>query len=648
VAARLALGAAFAALAVAAAVGAGAAAAVRGALREIARPVALGDVAYVQSATCVRCHPRHHETWRRTFHRTMTQVAGPRSVLGDFDDATYTYRGVTSRFARAGGDYVIETLGLDGRMTRFDVAMTVGSRRVQQYVARVDDRHVRLPLAWDIEAGRWFHLAGGFLHPDGSDFNEHTTLWDANCIFCHNVKAEPRWDRASQRFASRVAELGIACEACHGPGDEHARRNASPLRRYLLYGSPRRDNTIISPDELSKERQVQVCGHCHGQRTPNPLTRIEQLMTTGDPYTAGDDLSRIATPVWADTRHPGTPLESTDFSLRFWRDGTPRLTAYEYQATLQSACYARGEMTCTSCHSMHGGDPRGMITEEKRAGAACLACHDKIARDVPSHTKHKAESTGSDCAACHMPPIVYGLRAIHPTHRIENPDPARAWRHDMPEACTVCHTNRTARWAAVEMARQYEKPAPADLPGAGGDAGGGTTGAGAARVASAGSAEIAETVRALLGGDVLQRAVAANALAAERSYTDDTRALLWAVPFLVVTMEDDYPGIRHFAERGLRALCGRAARADFARGGGALGAAIDEALARLPALDPLADEPERTRVIAAWRAWWAALDKGGIEHPGPDVPLDEALQPIDTIVHDLLVRQENVAIAIGE
>src|SRR5205814_1715460 len=125
--------------------------------REVATPVQLGSVAYVQSATCVRCHPGHFETWHRTFHRTMTQEATPAAVLGDFEDASYTYEGVASRFTREGDRYFMETLDASGARRRFAVARTVGSRRIQQYVARDGDRYVRLPLAWNIEERRWFH-----------------------------------------------------------------------------------------------------------------------------------------------------------------------------------------------------------------------------------------------------------------------------------------------------------------------------------------------------------------------------------------------------------------------------------------------------------------------------------------------------------
>ena len=222
---------------------------VHGVAVEVTTPVDLPRVPYATSRTCVMCHPGRFETWHRTFHRTMTQRADRASVRGDFESASLVYQGVASRFTREGERHFIETLGPTGAMERHEVVMTVGSRRVQQYVAQIGGRHVRLPLAWNIEERRWIHLNGGFLHPDGSDFNTHRADWDNNCIFCHNVKAQPRYDEATNSFDPRVAELGIACEACHGPADLHVKRNSDPLRRYLLHLGGR-DPTIVSPREL--------------------------------------------------------------------------------------------------------------------------------------------------------------------------------------------------------------------------------------------------------------------------------------------------------------------------------------------------------------------------------------------------------------
>jgi hypothetical protein len=268
---------------------------------------------------------------------------------------------------------------------------------------------------------------------------------------------------------------------------------------------------------------------------------------------------------------------------------------------------------------MHGGDPRGMIRPSMRGDQGCLQCHEKIAHDIKGHTHHEPKGSGSDCYACHMPPTTYGLLAIHPSHRITNPDPSLAWRFDMPEACTLCHIDRTAAWAAQENNRLYRLRLPAEPPG---DR----------------RFDVAEGVRTLLGGDVVQRAVAVSALSQDSSYTADARARLWAVPFLLLAMEDRYPAVRHFAYRGLINLCRRAE----ATRPGAL------AVSRLPAFDYLAEPPARGASIEGCWVWWRAVDKRGIPHPGPAVPLDHELMPDRARVAELLGRQDRSVIAIGE
>jgi len=616
---------ALALLAALAVLAAGAIAATSGlqqAARDLTAPVDLSRVAYLGSDECRACHPGRHTSWSRTFHRTMTQRGAPGAVLGDFDDAAYDYRGVTSRFTREGDRFFITTLDAEdpasGRMTRYPVELTVGSRRVQQYVTRIGTKHWRLPLAWDIADGKWFHLAGGFLHPDGADFHTHTALWDANCIFCHNVKARPGLDPSADTFSARVEELGIACEACHGPGALHAERAESRVNRWAMDLLDARDAAAVSPWELSAERQVQVCGHCHGQRLPQPRDRIREYLTSGDPYTAGDDLSRFATPIG-----PDTELEGADFSLRFWGDGTPRLTAHEYQSLLLTRDYREGGLTCLGCHTMHGGDPRGMIAPEMRGPAACASCHPAIVADAAGHSRHRAGSPGAGCYACHMPRITYGILETHPTHRIQVPDPSRAWRHDMPEACTLCHVNRTAAWAAEAMEERFGTGNPASDDAEPAALAGGDVPTGDFR-------EIAECVRALFAGDVVQRAVAVRALDRAVPYADGSSPL-WAVPLLIVTLEDDYPAIRHFAERGLRELLEREGWEPPDAG-----------------FDPLAEPEARAAAVERWWRWWKAADRTGIAHPGDAVPLDPDLMPRRDVIARLKAGRDERVIAIGE
>ncbi len=313
-------------------------------------------------------------------------------------------------------------------------------------------------------------------------------------------------------------------------------------------------------------------------------------------------------------------LEGVDITLRFWKDGTPRLTAYEYQGLLLSAEHAGTDLNCTSCHNVHGGDPKGMLDDAMRGPAGCLQCHEAIAPDVAGHTRHAADGAGSDCYACHMPRVTYGLLTLHRTHRIQNPEHARAWRYAMPEACTLCHTNETVAWAALTLAEQYGVSAPADLP-------------------VGGTFDIAENLRALLSGDAVQRAAAAAALGSEDSYTADPMARLWMVPFALITMEDAYPSIRFIAQRSLAQLVERARLQD-----GSLGPAAPD----LSEFDYLGDEAARRAALDSWWQWWRVLDKGRIAYPGPAVPLDADLMPVNDVIDGLIARQSRELIFIGE
>ena len=90
--------------------------------------------------------------------------ASKESVLGDFNDASFDYFGVHSRFFRDGDKFMVETDGPDGKLAPFEVKYTFGLYPLQQYLVEFPDGRIQaLSLAWDSrqksEGGqRWFHL----------------------------------------------------------------------------------------------------------------------------------------------------------------------------------------------------------------------------------------------------------------------------------------------------------------------------------------------------------------------------------------------------------------------------------------------------------------------------------------------------------
>jgi hypothetical protein len=74
------------------------------------------DAGYLESSACKKCHEENYATWHATFHRTMTQEANRKSVLGDFDrDNTITYEGVRAEMFRQGDSYWMQFTGVDGK-----------------------------------------------------------------------------------------------------------------------------------------------------------------------------------------------------------------------------------------------------------------------------------------------------------------------------------------------------------------------------------------------------------------------------------------------------------------------------------------------------------------------------------------------------
>src|SRR5215813_5697622 len=200
------------------------------------------DAGYLESNNCRKCHEGNYASGHATFHRTMTQDANPESVRED-------------------GRYWMKLTGVDGKKQQLEIGRTVGSRRIQQYLTKNGDQWLRLPIAYDLVQRRWMHLNGSFFYPDETDYKRHVTEWNSNCVFCHNVKAQPHLDWTDRSWNTEVAELGIACGACHGPAGEHAQHALSPVTRYRWHmeDSSAPNISVTNPAKLNSDRSAMVC-----------------------------------------------------------------------------------------------------------------------------------------------------------------------------------------------------------------------------------------------------------------------------------------------------------------------------------------------------------------------------------------------------
>ena len=344
----------------------------------------------------------------------------------------------------------------------------------------------------------------------------------------------PAPSRAPTRRRNASSRASPTSEACHGPARRHVERQQRLAklpgieRQAALDAEPL---AIVQPADLDHVRSSQVCGSCHGMKW---FDKSEDWTTHGFRYRPGDDLEQ-PTPLIRPTQLDKQPwlksvLDKNPGILNdfFWPDGHIRVTGREYNGLLESACYQRGEMSCVSCHSMHKSDPNDQLARGMRTNKACLQCHDDMAGDLTAHTRHAAGSAGSHCMNCHMPHTSYGLLKAIRGHTIETPEVATTLETSRPNACNLCHLDKTLDWTAEQLAKRSGQAKPA-VP--------------------AEHRTAAAVVVWLLKGDAGQRALAAWHMgwqpALEASGTG------WQSPLLAELLNDPYSAVRYMAHKAL-------------------------------------------------------------------------------------------------
>ena len=132
-------------------------------------------------------------------------------------------------------------------------------------------------------------------------------------------------------------------------------------------------------------------------------------------------------------------LENPDY----YPDGRDLGENYTYTSWLMSPCVKSGKLDCLHCHTSSG---RYKFKAEEKANQACMPCHkDKI--DNPTeHTKHKADSAGNKCISCHMPMTEFA-RMRRSDHSMLPPAPAATRAFKSPNACNLCHPDKSPEWA---------------------------------------------------------------------------------------------------------------------------------------------------------------------------------------------------------
>ncbi len=253
---------------------------------------------YAGSAACEKCHPAEFKTQSASAHARSLARAKP-SQPGEW-------------------------------------AFGAGEQAIT-FVTRVDAEHYRE------EAQSWYRKLNGYAPTPGASSAAGGVyrLFDPSgdilrCFSCHSTG--PLSLAAGDAIAPY--ELGVRCEACHGPAAAHVRAPAQFHPK--------------NPGRLTADQLNDFCGGCH--------------------------------------RMPLGPTETVDFR-------NPWNVRHQPPSLAASACFrqAKGRLSCLKCHSAHASVERRLPAYDaacrnchaapahKRsiAGQACAACHMPVVKPLP-------------------------------------------------------------------------------------------------------------------------------------------------------------------------------------------------------------------------------------------------------------------------
>ena len=414
------------------------------------RPQDLAANEYLGSASCERCHQTEYVAWKNSLHIKMTKPIAEATVLGDFREGTkFSDHGRSYQFGTKDGKPWISVSSGVAAPETFSVDYTLGSKRYQGYLAKLPAGQIYvLPVFWHVASRRWIDWKEITPIPDGA--HDIRQIWNANCFNCHATNIVQGFDVSEKAYKSTWTEMGIGCEACHGPGKPHVDLMAAWERDPA--SKPAYDNSAnnhqlsavlktVSFKSTEPRRTYDTCAYCHGNKKNSFVG-----------FKAGDRYEDYALPFIV-----SDPIPDNDLQGEFWPDGRPN-RFNRNQALALSGCFKAGAISCTSCHLAHGSSNDFSLKVDVNHGRdgdqLCTQCHTRpvfAGPELVKHTFHAPESEGSRCISCHMSDVNWRLLIRRRDHTFQAPVPENTAKLGIPNACTTCHDDRSPEWAAKTM-----------------------------------------------------------------------------------------------------------------------------------------------------------------------------------------------------
>jgi hypothetical protein len=205
-----------------------------------------------------------------------------------------------------------------------------------------------------------------------------------------------------------LVTLGISCESCHFGGREHVEHDGK------VVDAPHSPVLSAAAEVEGGAAVTSVCAQCHVAGTlPHP-------------------------------------------------NGASSVNSSEALDMMRGECASK--IGCTDCHDPHTGrvgelEPKSAQSSTHRAEstalAACRGCHDELASEAAGarHARHASEQVS--CLDCHMAPITQGIDGVVRSHRIDSPSNLDMLAAGAPNACNLCHLDRSLSWTLEQLRRGW-------------------------------------------------------------------------------------------------------------------------------------------------------------------------------------------------
>ena len=422
---------------------------------EAMKTPAFGEPEYVGSKRCKDCHWREYDTWRNTLHSKFMQTPNEYTVIGDFERNNRLTTKVSNKSPKLAGEEVnstmfkkdgkfyVNTIGPDGESPNpdweshdYEITNVIGIGRRQNYLTKFPNGELHvLPVEWDAKKETWIDLNGlkNSFPGSGEYWSDSQSIWQFKCGGCHVTGIETNYDKTNNYFDSTWVDLGIGCEACHGPGSNHV----TAASQYFDYEK----ETIINPAKLPWRLRAMVCGQCHNWGASTAEV---------SPYKEGFPKKYS----YSSDYLPGKALY-----LFYIEEAAEKKKHHQQYNEWKTSQHAKTGVMCTTCHNVHQKEDLKIAMTKLTADSLCMNCHVTLQR----RAAHRIHTFGS-CVACHMPETI-GHEHSHTFQFISPELSIRAGGVEkQPNSCSGCHYHKDTPLenlvGFLDAAKKIDMPKP--------------------------------------------------------------------------------------------------------------------------------------------------------------------------------------------